>query len=115
MQRHAIRSDSPHRTAADTRDLSAITETTATALRVEAMTLTVDRLTAPVLRDAFVTVAVGHAKTSITRCWSAWNQFLNRASDRGAVHSGSGCRRAQRLVRCGVVRVPPLSARTAQL
>ena len=68
--------DSPHTTAAYTRDLSAITAVTAGALGIDAAELTVDQLTAPVLRDAFGAFAVGHAKASITRCWSTWNQFL---------------------------------------
>lgn len=35
-----------------------------------------DQLSAQAVRDAFGDFAAGHAKTSISRCWSAWNQFF---------------------------------------
>jgi len=38
--------------------------------------LTVDDLTVSRLRAAFAEYAVGHAKASINRCWSTWNQLL---------------------------------------
>lgn len=68
--------DSPHTTAAYTRDLSAVTTIIASTLETDAVDITIDQLTAPVLRDAFGAFAASHAKASITRCWSTWNQFL---------------------------------------
>ena len=38
--------------------------------------VTTDQLSAPAVRDAFGDFASSHAKTSISRCWSAWNQFF---------------------------------------
>jgi site-specific recombinase XerD len=66
--------DSPHTTAAYRRDLAAILTQIADGREVDEVG--VDQLTAPVLRDAFGVFATSHAKASITRCWSTWNQFL---------------------------------------
>src|SRR6478752_329620 len=66
--------DSPHTTAAYRRDLAAILAHIADGGEVDEVS--VDQLTAPVLRDAFGVFASSHAKASITRCWSTWNQFL---------------------------------------
>lgn len=69
--------DSPHTTAAYRRDLSVITSIIATSDGVADAEVRLDHLSAAVLRDAFGTFAGEHAKASIARCWSTWNQFLN--------------------------------------
>jgi len=66
--------DSPHTTAAYRRDLAAILTHIAAGTGVGEVNLA--QLTAPALRDAFGVFATTHAKASITRCWSTWNQFL---------------------------------------
>ncbi|GAB3824791.1 tyrosine-type recombinase/integrase [Kribbella italica] len=66
------RKDSPHTTDAYRRDLAGIT-----ALLTDAPErLEVDELTAPALRTAFGAFADDHAKSSVLRAWSTWNQFL---------------------------------------
>lgn len=68
------RKDSPHTTAAYRRDLAGITTLLVAELgRAE---FRVDELTAPVLRAAFGAFADTHAKSSVLRAWSTWNQFL---------------------------------------
>ncbi|WP_112247330.1 tyrosine-type recombinase/integrase [Kribbella monticola] len=66
------RKDSPHTTAAYRRDLAGITA----LLGADAESLEVTELTAQVLRDAFGAFADTHAKSSVLRAWSTWNQFL---------------------------------------
>jgi len=68
--------DSPHTTAAYRRDLAAITSVLATAAGMDPSGVTADQLSARAVRDAFGDFSSGHAKTSISRCWSAWNQFF---------------------------------------
>ena len=68
--------DSPHTTAAYRRDLSAITSALAAAAGVDPAAVTADQLSAQAIRDAFGEFASSHARASISRCWSAWNQFL---------------------------------------
>jgi len=68
--------DSPHTTAAYRRDLAAITSALAAAAGVDLFGVTADQLSARAVRDAFGDFSCGHAKTSISRCWSAWNQFF---------------------------------------
>lgn len=68
--------DSPHTTAAYSRDLRSIVTILADSLGRDGSAVDVDQLTAPVLRDAFGAFSTNHAKASITRCWSTWNQFL---------------------------------------
>jgi site-specific recombinase XerD len=68
--------DSPHTTAAYRRDLAAITAALAAAAGLDPADVTADQLSAPAVRDAFGDFSSGHAKTSIGRCWSAWNQFF---------------------------------------
>jgi len=68
--------DSPHTTAAYRRDLAAITSALAAAAGVDPVGVTADQLSAEAVRDAFGDFSSGHAKTSISRCWSAWNQFF---------------------------------------
>lgn len=70
------RKDSPHTTDAYRRDLAGIT-----ALLVEEVgggeeQLLVEDLTAAVLRSAFGAFADSHAKSSVLRAWSTWNQFF---------------------------------------
>jgi site-specific recombinase XerD len=66
------RKDSPHTTAAYRRDLAGITA----LLDDDPENLDVTDLTAQVLRDAFGAFADNHAKSSVLRAWSTWNQFL---------------------------------------
>lgn len=68
--------DSPHTTAAYRRDLAAITSALAADAGVEPAAVTADQLSARAVRDAFGDFSCDHAKTSISRCWSAWNQFF---------------------------------------
>src|SRR5215207_2761545 len=66
------RKDSPHTTDAYRRDLAGITS----LLSETPEDLTADDLTAEALRSAFGAFADGHAKSSVLRAWSTWNQFL---------------------------------------
>lgn len=68
--------DSPHTTEAYRRDLSAITSALAALADVDVADVTVDQLSAQAVRDAFGAFSSCHAKTSISRCWSTWNQFF---------------------------------------
>lgn len=68
--------DSPHTTAAYRRDLTSILTIIAIGDGEDACAVHVSQLTAPVLREAFGEFSTDHAKASITRCWSTWNQFL---------------------------------------
>ncbi len=77
--------DSPHTTAAYRRDLTAIVRTIAETTGVDGADVNVEQLTAPALRDAFGAFSTGHAKASITRCWSTWNQFLTFLVGEGAL------------------------------
>ncbi|WP_205669006.1 tyrosine-type recombinase/integrase [Amycolatopsis suaedae] len=70
------RKDSPHTTAAYRRDLAGITSLLADAAGRPADELDVADLTAAALRTAFGVFADGHAKSSVLRAWSTWNQFL---------------------------------------
>ncbi len=69
--------DSVHTTAAYRRDLSIIAGHIARVHGASPAMLQIDHLTVPVLREAFGAFADTHAKSSITRCWSTWNQFFN--------------------------------------
>jgi integrase/recombinase XerC len=68
--------DSPHTTAAYRRDLISIASIIADDAAAPRTELLADHLTAATLREAFGVFATTHAKASITRCWSTWNQFL---------------------------------------
>jgi site-specific recombinase XerD len=68
--------DSPHTTAAYRRDLSAITSALAAIVGVDIADVTVAQLSPQTIRDAFGAFSSSHAKTSIGRCWSTWNQFF---------------------------------------
>src|SRR5579875_529571 len=80
-----VKKDSPHTTAAYRRDLTAIAALVAEASAISVDELHVDQFTARALRDAFGTFAETHAKASIGRCWSTWNQFLNFLVGEGAL------------------------------
>lgn len=80
-----VKKDSPHTTAAYRRDLAAIAALVAEASAISVDELHVDQFTARALRDAFGTFAETHAKASIGRCWSTWNQFLNFLVGEGAL------------------------------
>jgi site-specific recombinase XerD len=67
------RKDSPHTTDAYRRDLAGIT---ALLPGGNAGSILVEELTAQSLRAAFGAFADGHAKSSVLRAWSTWNQFL---------------------------------------
>ena len=67
------RKDSPHTTDAYRRDLAGIT---ALLSGTSAEHLMVEDLTAQALRAAFGAFADVHAKSSVLRAWSTWNQFL---------------------------------------
>ncbi|MGA6161194.1 tyrosine-type recombinase/integrase [Amycolatopsis magusensis] len=70
------RKDSPHTTAAYRRDLAGLTSLLAEATGRAAEDLRVEELTTASLRTAFGAFADGHAKSSVLRAWSTWNQFL---------------------------------------
>jgi integrase/recombinase XerC len=69
--------DSPHTTAAYRRDLNSIALIICHGAATRMTELQSDELTAPTLREAFGVFASTHAKASIVRCWSTWNQFFN--------------------------------------
>lgn len=70
------RKDSPHTTDAYRRDLAGITTLLLQELDCSPADLTVEMLTAQALRAAFGVFADSHAKSSVLRAWSTWNQFL---------------------------------------
>ena len=70
------RKDSPHTTDAYRRDLAGITALLVEEIGGEAEMLLVQDLSAPALRAAFWVFADSHAKSSVLRAWSTWNQFL---------------------------------------
>lgn len=70
------RKDSPHTTAAYRRDLAGINDLLASSLATPTDELQVEDLTGANLRTAFGIFADSHAKSSVLRAWSTWNQFL---------------------------------------
>ncbi|MBV9846804.1 MAG: tyrosine-type recombinase/integrase [Kutzneria sp.] len=70
------RKDSPHTVSAYRRDLAGITSLLAAETGHAVTKLLVADLTATALRNAFGAFADGHAKSSVLRAWSTWNQFL---------------------------------------
>lgn len=70
------RKDSPHTTDAYRRDLAGITTLLVSELGRPAEDLAVADLTGQALRSVFGVFADGHAKSSVLRAWSTWNQFL---------------------------------------
>ncbi|MEO7125367.1 MAG: hypothetical protein ABI382_11795 [Nakamurella sp.] len=71
------RKDSLHMTAAYRRDFSAITQHVAAVPGTTPVALRVGDLSVSAVRDEFGWFADSHAKTSIARAWSTWNQFFN--------------------------------------
>ncbi|WP_222432336.1 tyrosine-type recombinase/integrase [Leekyejoonella antrihumi] len=67
---------SPHTRAAYRRDLTGILAIIAHQAGGEFDEVTVEDLTPRVLREAFAAFAGTHAKASIGRAWSTWNQFF---------------------------------------
>jgi site-specific recombinase XerD len=70
------RKDSPHTTVAYQRDLAGVMALLAAELGRPAEELVVSDLTTSVLRAGFGAFADGHARSSVSRAWSTWNQFL---------------------------------------
>ncbi|MBY8852528.1 integrase, partial [Saccharothrix sp. MB29] len=70
------RKDSPHTTAAYRRDLAGITALLGEVLSTPPAELVIEDLSAGNLREAFGVFADSHAKSSVLRAWSTWNQFL---------------------------------------
>ncbi|MEU7528453.1 tyrosine-type recombinase/integrase [Saccharothrix sp. NPDC042600] len=70
------RKDSPHTTAAYRRDLAGVTALLSDVVGTPPDRLLVVDLTAGNLRKAFGVFADSHAKSSVLRAWSTWNQFL---------------------------------------
>lgn len=70
------RKDSPHTTAAYHRDLAGVNTLLAESVDSPVDALDVTDLTAGNLRAAFGLFADTHAKSSVLRAWSTWNQFL---------------------------------------
>ncbi|HJP80216.1 MAG TPA: tyrosine-type recombinase/integrase [Pseudonocardiaceae bacterium] len=70
------RKDSPHTTLAYRRDLAAVTEHLAEVAGCSPADLLLEDLSPTSLRAAFGRFADTHAKSSIARAWSTWNQFL---------------------------------------
>lgn len=70
------RKDSPHTTAAYRRDLAGVLGLVAAELGRPVDEVWVAELSMPVLRVAFGVFADGHARSSVSRAWSTWNQFL---------------------------------------
>jgi site-specific recombinase XerD len=70
------RKDSPHTTLAYRRDLTGITEQLAEIVQRSPADVALDDITPATLRAAFGRFADTHAKSSISRAWSTWNQFF---------------------------------------
>ncbi len=70
------RKDSPHTTVAYRRDLASINDELADLVQCPATELTFEDVTPTALRAAFGRFADSHAKSSISRAWSTWNQFF---------------------------------------
>jgi site-specific recombinase XerD len=70
------RKDSPHTTAAYRRDVAGVVALLAVELGRPVVELVVVDLTTSALRGAFGVFADGHARSSVSRAWSTWNQLL---------------------------------------
>lgn len=79
------RKDSHHTVLAYRRDLHAITVLLPECLDAPVPEITMSNLTTGVLRRAFGRFADTHAKSSVLRCWSTWNQFLTFCVTEGHV------------------------------
>lgn len=76
FQARRPRKDSPHTTAAYRRDLAGVNALLGEVVGREVGELRVEDLTGAHLRSAFGVFADSHAKSSVLRAWSTWNQFL---------------------------------------
>ncbi|TWP49589.1 tyrosine-type recombinase/integrase [Lentzea tibetensis] len=70
------RKDSPPTTSAYQRDLAGVNTLLASCLETPVAELRIEDLTGANLRSAFGVFADTHAKSSVLRAWSTWNQFL---------------------------------------
>lgn len=70
------RKDSPHTTAAYRRDFAGVSAQVAAVLGVEVAEIDLVMVAAQPLRAAFGVFADSHAKSSVARAWSTWNQFF---------------------------------------
>ena len=70
------RKDSPNTTAAYRRDLAGVTGRLVDELRVAAEDIDLADVGAAELRAAFGSFADDHARSSVARAWSTWNQFF---------------------------------------
>ncbi|WP_285499685.1 tyrosine-type recombinase/integrase [Actinokineospora sp. NBRC 105648] len=70
------RKDSPHTTAAYRRDLAGVSALVAEVVGRDVGAIGLDEVSAQVLREAFGLFADTHAKSSVARAWSTWNQFF---------------------------------------
>jgi len=70
------RKDSPHTTAAYRRDLAVVSACVADELGGSPAEVGLVAVSASVLRSAFGVFADTHAKSSVARAWSTWNQFF---------------------------------------
>ncbi|MGQ0841787.1 tyrosine-type recombinase/integrase [Actinokineospora sp.] len=70
------RKDSPHTTAAYRRDLAGVTAMLADELETPDAEIELAAVSARPLRAAFGAFADTHAKSSVARAWSTWNQFF---------------------------------------
>lgn len=70
------RKDSAHTTAAYRRDVNGINALLAEECGRPVEQIALAELTAPLLRAVFGHFADTHAKSSVVRAWSTWNQFL---------------------------------------
>ncbi|MFB9431933.1 tyrosine-type recombinase/integrase [Streptoalloteichus tenebrarius] len=70
------RKDSPHTTAAYRRDVAGVRARLAEVVGRAGEELSLSEVTAEALRRAFGLFADTHAKSSVLRAWSTWNQLL---------------------------------------
>ncbi|WP_189210239.1 tyrosine-type recombinase/integrase [Actinokineospora fastidiosa] len=70
------RKDSPNTTAAYRRDLAGVTGRLVDELGTAAEEIQLDQVDAAALRAAFGSFADDHARSSVARAWSTWNQFF---------------------------------------
>lgn len=70
------RKDSPHTTAAYRRDVAGVVGLLAEQVGRPVADLVVGDVTVSSLRGAFGVFADGHARSSVSRAWSTWNQVL---------------------------------------
>ncbi len=73
---HLTAAHSDNTVAAYRRDLNGVADCLAARCETPLAHLTIDRLTADVLRLAFADFAATRAKATVARAWSAWNSFF---------------------------------------